>query len=646
MKQKQQKKQPMRVFSPKIKRSTLALSIITLVGLTAFFSCHHSPSALERALASSGDNRTELERVLAYYTQSDSDSLHLKAARFLIENMPGHYGLSSPTIDSALHHIDSLYPEMPSLAKATILSILAKRESPFSANERKEDIRCVKADFLISHIDEAVTLWHSCPWLKGNISFDEFCEYILPYRVADEPLVVTDSASGLWRDILKEMEVYRYTSTSMDDIRSFLISQINNKYDNYYHDLLNPQLPGNEYKFDCLEKCYYDVIGFHCAAIPSAIDFIPDWATRNGRHYWRTIIEPQNLNDNLSETQNPRTAKVYRITYAHNTIPVPDGIDSIPELFAEPFCRDVTEQYVKVSDLSVKIDKKRLGYDPKYVYLSIFNDLEWKPVAWAKNRHGKATFNRMGRNLVYLPVYFRGGEMRHTGFPIRIDVHGDATRLRPDMKETVTLTLTRKYPLTYSKINWGKSLTGCCVEASNRADFSVCDTLAVLGHPSPSLNWITLPIQSTKPYRYWRISKKGRFLDLGELEFRNANEETVKGEIITCGDKQTSEKAFDGDILTYCHTHQWIGIDCKKRTAMKEVRCCSRTDGNGIYPDHRYELSYFGSDGWQTVAFKTATSDSLVFERVPTGALYWLKNLTEGKEERIFTYENGKILFW
>ena len=211
------------------------------------------------------------------------------------------------------------------------------------------------------------------------------------------------------------------------------------------------------------------MIGFRYAGIPSAIDFIPDWATRNGRHYWRAIIEPQNLNDNLSETQNPRIAKVYRITYAHNTIPVPDGKDSIPELFTEPFYRDVTEQYVKVTDLTVKVDKKEIGYNPKYVYLSIFNDLEWKPIAWAENKGGKAVFRRIGRNLVYLPVYFRGDETHAIGYPVRIDVKGNATRLRPDAKETVTLTLTRKYPLTYSKINWGKPLTGCCVEASNRA---------------------------------------------------------------------------------------------------------------------------------------------------------------------------------
>ena len=205
-----------------IKSPALSVYFIIVIGMMLFTSCCHTPSALDQALSLSGANRTELESVLTHYAQKESDSLHLKAARFLIENMPGHYGLSSPAIDSTLHHIDSLYPQMPSLAKATILSVLAKRESPLSTNERKEDIKHIKADFLIRHIDNAMDMWRSCPWL-ADLSFDEFCEYVLPYRVTNEPLTAADSAN-LWQGILKEMKTYRYTPTSMDDIRSFLNS--------------------------------------------------------------------------------------------------------------------------------------------------------------------------------------------------------------------------------------------------------------------------------------------------------------------------------------------------------------------------------------------------------------------------------------
>ena len=62
------------------------LSFLFLV--SAFFSCLPEKTALERALREAGDNRMELEKVLAYYRD---DTLKYQAACFLIENMPDQY---------------------------------------------------------------------------------------------------------------------------------------------------------------------------------------------------------------------------------------------------------------------------------------------------------------------------------------------------------------------------------------------------------------------------------------------------------------------------------------------------------------------------------------------------------------------------
>jgi hypothetical protein len=51
-------------------------------------SCNRS-SLLEQSLA--GDNRAELEKVLAHYAQNPADSLKYRAAVFLIGNMAGYY---------------------------------------------------------------------------------------------------------------------------------------------------------------------------------------------------------------------------------------------------------------------------------------------------------------------------------------------------------------------------------------------------------------------------------------------------------------------------------------------------------------------------------------------------------------------------
>ena len=53
-------------------------------------SCIQQESQLEQAISQSGDNHIELEKVLLHYSVNQSDSLKLKAAKFLIENMPGH----------------------------------------------------------------------------------------------------------------------------------------------------------------------------------------------------------------------------------------------------------------------------------------------------------------------------------------------------------------------------------------------------------------------------------------------------------------------------------------------------------------------------------------------------------------------------
>ena len=63
---------------------------------------------LEKALSLSGSNRQELEKVLHHFSQNPSDSLYLKAAIFLIENMPGHWSPSPKDFQSYLKRLDTL----------------------------------------------------------------------------------------------------------------------------------------------------------------------------------------------------------------------------------------------------------------------------------------------------------------------------------------------------------------------------------------------------------------------------------------------------------------------------------------------------------------------------------------------------------
>lgn len=76
-------------------KTRLFIYICILLNL---FSCSsYEKERLEAALVFADDNRPELEKVLTYY---EGDSLKLKAAVYLIENMPLYYTYKGKDLDS------------------------------------------------------------------------------------------------------------------------------------------------------------------------------------------------------------------------------------------------------------------------------------------------------------------------------------------------------------------------------------------------------------------------------------------------------------------------------------------------------------------------------------------------------------------
>ncbi|RMH74261.1 MAG: transglutaminase domain-containing protein [Gemmatimonadetes bacterium] len=64
-----------------------------------------------------------------------------------------------------------------------------------------------------------------------------------------------------------------------------------------------------------------------------------------------------------------------------------------------------------------------------------------------------------------------------------------------------------------------------------------------------------------------------------------------------------------------------------------------------LTPDTEYELFYW-QDEWVSLGTQIATEKPLYFEAVPHGGLYWLVEKDSREEERIFTMENGKQIWW
>ncbi|MBP6875632.1 MAG: transglutaminase domain-containing protein [Candidatus Eisenbacteria bacterium] len=80
-------------------------------------------------------------------------------------------------------------------------------------------------------------------------------------------------------------------------------------------------------------------------------------------------------------------------------------------------------------------------------------------------------------------------------------------------------------------------------------------------------------------------------------------------------------------------------------TRRSQVESTEAVSGSALEPGHAYELFYW--DGrWVLAGAATAASDPLLFEDVPADALYWLVEKGSRKEERIFSYEGGKQVWW
>ena len=170
-------------------RTTFIYIIFTLIS-----SCSTDETKLEKALRLAGNNRHELEKVLHHYSQKPADSLQLHAARFIIENMPGHYTLAGKEIEQFKEkiHADT---SVSYFAKKLLEISISNIESIQKNAQKTEDVENIKSEFLIRHIDRSIERFITCPWLR-DIPIDIFMEYVLPYRFEHEQ-------PELWIDSLR-----------------------------------------------------------------------------------------------------------------------------------------------------------------------------------------------------------------------------------------------------------------------------------------------------------------------------------------------------------------------------------------------------------------------------------------------------------
>ena len=182
-----------------MKQIFFILSIMLLGGCTSF----EADRQLEYALDLAGTNRSELEIVLKHY---ENDSLKLEAAKFLIRNMPGHYSYSDTSVVLRYSQaVDSILLAMKDSSSSYIADSINACANRMGMPKLKkvQDIKIMTAQYLIKNIDVAFDDWQKGQWAQ-HLAFDEFCEYLLPYKV--EELQLLDD----WRFRLKKIPIQEF----------------------------------------------------------------------------------------------------------------------------------------------------------------------------------------------------------------------------------------------------------------------------------------------------------------------------------------------------------------------------------------------------------------------------------------------------
>ena len=155
--------------------------LFLLILVYLFSGCRKNPVLLEEVLAYSGANRPELEKVIAHYARNPEDSLKLRAAVFLIENMPGHYAMEGQVLEDYWAKLDTT-PGVHYHVKKMMQTVPYHYPNYRKRMQVCEDVKSIRADYLISRIDQAFAQWKDRPWLK-EIDYETFRDYLLPAKL-------------------------------------------------------------------------------------------------------------------------------------------------------------------------------------------------------------------------------------------------------------------------------------------------------------------------------------------------------------------------------------------------------------------------------------------------------------------------------
>lgn len=620
--------------------------LILFICMLGMISCQRNVR-LELALKLAGDNRTELEKVLVHYQDS---GLKYEAACFLIENMPGYYTLVGDELDSM-----KLY--MQTSNEQGIVDARVKRKcEQFDKKRLKKifDVETITSEYLINNIERAFRVWRTRPWNK-NLSFGDFCELLLPYRIGDEPLEEWWIAYGKRYERILD----GYTGDDVIEAANLFCDTLKKEGFRPCRHYSTPHL-GAFYQLEnrvgrCVDECDFTVYLMRSMGIPITLHrYYYSSETRTG-HVWPVIRDttgmyvPYQFMQGYSKrnhiyTDNRRIGKIYQELWER---PVMDKKNNgIPPFFRYPHIKDVSSMYFK-DTLTLDVSDHYEGN----VYLGVFGAKEWQGIDKAVVKDNKVRFCNVEREMIYVLLDYVNGKYVEIDYPF----YYDGENIYPYIPQTdncVSATLYRKNLLPHWFLGYRKHMCSGRFEIADNPTFKDKSLLHLIGEV-PKIDYNVILMKCEQEARYIRfVASKKQKVELSEFQVfygdnRLEPDSIFGGEVRDKG--MRIEWMNDNNPLTYYVSKdrgEQVVLDFGRRTKFDRLVYITRTDDNYIRIGDFYELFYHGgASGWISLGMKQADKAELYYDNIPCNALLYLHNLTRGREEQVFHLENGEQIF-
>lgn len=406
-------------------------------------------------ISQSKNNAVEIDRIVSYYkAQNELDKI--KSIEFVLDNISDQYAIKYSLINGdnrdTISHIDGLSVD-------SIFSMI--RNNYKLEGDTTWDIDIIKSKYLIKHIEKAYSSWRD-KQLNKKLSFEDFTNYLLPYRAQNEQL--DDFIQLLenrydFNNILQlnsendSLMAYNFASLRMTNER------LNNSHgaeflsNPSYYDIYFNHAPFHNYENTFLVKMkilrYFGIAAMTSYTFSSRNDF--------AAKYTSSIFD-YTINRKEKGKKELGISKMYRSAFQKKEWDNPYdqlklmGIapSNIPISLFIPKMKDITDQVTFAKDITLQLSDKLLGQ--KVIYLCHYSNDKWQAVSYGiVNESGSVTFKKMGCGVLYqMMICSSAHNQELIGLPIIVDTTGTVKTI--DVKKNESISMLFSYYSYSSKL--------------------------------------------------------------------------------------------------------------------------------------------------------------------------------------------------